>query len=271
MRLRFWGTRGSFVSPGPAFQRYGGNTICMDVSTREAQLVFDLGTGCIPLGTHLMGSPGRKLSVLLSHTHIDHIQGLPFFLPALVPGWNVTIMGPAGTGQDISAILDGALNPNYSPLYGLENLAAKLEMRTLAEEEFDLDGIRVRSALLPHGTTQALGFRLECDGMSVAFLTDVEYNGDPPPVAIDLAAGVDVLIHDAMDTAHDVVKRHGFSQTSPDDAVRVAREAGAKRLLLYHHDPDRTDSQMDHLLDRTRRAAPGLAIDGAREGDVLEL
>ena len=276
MKVRFWGTRGSFVAPGSAWQRYGGNTICTEiVAGGGSRVVLDLGTGCIPLGTSLMADAARggskRFAVLLSHTQIDHIQGLPFFVPALVPGWDITIMGPATTGRDIDGVLDSALNPNYSPLFGLENLAAKLSLTSLKEGEITWDGIRVVVREVPHGLTKALGFRIEADGASVAYLTDVVYDGDPPPAAIELAMGVDLLVHDAMDTAEEVTRRHGFGHATPDDAIHVARESGAKRLLLYHHDPDRTDPAMDVLLEKVRKSAKDLVIDAAREGMAFEL
>ncbi len=276
MRIRFWGTRGSFVSPGVAFQRYGGNTICTEVvSASGARVVLDLGTGCIPLGNQLMADSAKggskRFEVLLSNTQIDHIQGLPFFVPALVPGWDLTIRGPTHAGRDIEGVLDSALNPNYSPLYSIENLPAKLVLQTIEEGEHSWGDIRIVTREMPHATSRALGFRLEADGKSVAYLTDVEYAGDPAPAAIDLAAGADVLIHDAMATAEGVVKRAEFEHASPDDAVFVARTAKAKRLVLYHHDPDRTDVHMDVLLEKMRRAAPDLVIEGAREGWTLDL
>ena len=275
MKVRFWGTRGSFVAPGAAWQRYGGNTICTEIAAGGARLILDLGTGCIPLGNALMAEAAKggskRFGVLLSHTQIDHIQGLPFFLPALVPGWDITIMGPPTAGRDVDGVLDGALNPNYSPLYGLENLAAKLSLTSLQEGEITWDGVRVVVRELPHGQTRALGFRLEAGGASVAYLTDVEYGKDPPPAAVELASDVDLLVHDAMDTAEEVTRRHGLGHATPDDAVRVAKESGAKRLLLYHHDPDRTDPAMDVLLDGVRRRAPSLVVDAAREGEVVDL
>lgn len=276
MRARFWGTRGSFVAPGSAFRRYGGNTICFEiVSSAGARLILDLGTGCIPLGNSLMAEAAKggskRMCVLLSNTQIDHIQGLPFFVPALVPGWDLTIMGPTHADRDIQGVLDTALNPNYSPLYGLENLAAKLELKTITPGELAWDGIRIVTGEMPHGAAKSLGFRVEVDGVSLAYLTDVEYGGDPTPAAVELANGVDLLVHDAMATSQSVLTRRGHHHATPDDAVFVARQAGAKKLLLYHHDPDRTDVHMDVLLEKTRKSAGDLDIDAAREGDVMEL
>src|SRR5437879_3564705 len=113
VRVRFWGTRGAFVAPGREFGRYGGSTICLEIASADGgRMVVDLGTGCIPLGQALVAEPAasgrpRKLAVLLTHTQIDHIQGLPFFAPAVIPGWELTVLGPSFAGRDISGILDG--------------------------------------------------------------------------------------------------------------------------------------------------------------------
>ena len=276
MRIRFWGTRGSFVSPGGAFQRFGGNTICAEVTAESGtRIVLDLGTGCIALGQRLAGDAAKgaskRLLVLLGNTQIDHIQGLPFFVPALAPGWDVTIMGPTDAGRDISGVLDNALNPNYSPLYGLENLAAKIALQTISEGEIAWDGFRILTRELPHGAGKALGYRIEADGKALAYLADVEYGGDPTPRALDLASDADLLVHDAMATQVGVVKRREFDHAPVDDAVFVARNAHAKRLLLYHHDPDRTDGHMDALVEKIRGAAGGIRVEAAHEGDVIEL
>ncbi|HVO31893.1 MAG TPA: MBL fold metallo-hydrolase [bacterium] len=275
MRARFWGTRGSFVAPGSAFQRFGGNTICVELVSGSARIVCDLGTGCVQLGNALMAESAKggskRFLVLLSNTQIDHIQGLPFFVPAIVPGWDITIVGPANAGRDIEGVLDSALNPNYSPLFGIENLAAKLSLRTGVEGDYEWDGIVIKTRELPHTSGKALGFRFEKDGASIAYLSDVEYPGDvPPPAAIELARDADVLVHDATGESSQAARGPGRG-SQPTDAIAVARQAHAKKLLLFHHDPDMTDVHMDVFLDRIRRVNPDLDIDAAREGDVVEL
>ena len=276
MQVRFWGVRGLVASPGGSFRRYGGDTLCVELVTEAgARLVLDLGTGGIALGNALAAAAAtggsKRLAVLLSSTHLDHIHGLPFFVPALAPGWDLTIMGPSQSGSDISGILDGALNPNYSPLYGVENLAPKLDMTTLAEGELSWDGIRIITRELPNGKTPSLGLRIEADGVTLAYLADVEYEGPPCSAAIDLASEVDLLIHDGMGTLPMVVKRRGAPVVRPEDALQVAREAEAKSLLLYRHDPDLTDSAMEILLADLRHSAPGVPIDAAQVGTSLDL
>ena len=175
--------------------------------------------------------------------------------------------------NEAAGILDGSLNPNYSPLYGLENLTPKLDLITLTEGELSWDGFRIVSRELPHGHVVSLGFRIEADGGTLACIPDVEYaEGDPSDGAMDVASDADVLVHDALSSALDVMKRRGGpGGKRPDDAVWLAREAGVKRLYLTHHDPDRTDESMEEMLARLRLSAPDLAIEAAREGEVLEL
>ena len=277
MRVRFWGTRGLLATPGHAYQRYGGATVCVElVSSEGTRLVVDLGTGCIPLGASLMADAAKggtkKLAVLLSATRIDHIHGLPFFAPALVPGWDLSIMGPSQAGQDISAVLDGSLNPNYSPLYGVGNLTPQLSLTTLTEGELSWGGFRILTRELPHGQTRALGFRIEADGGIVALVPDVEYeDGDPHPAALDLASEADILVHDGMESVAAVVKRLGTGPKPPLDALLLAREAGAKRLFLYHHDPDLDDVRMDALLAKLAPEARGVALDAAKAGEDVDV
>ena len=274
MRVRFWGTRGSFVAPGAAFQRYGGATLCVELETNSgARIIVDAGTGAIPLGGRLLGDSMRggskKFAILLSHTQIDHIQGLPFFAPILMPGWEITVLGPSHAGRDISGILDNALNPDYSPLYGVENLGPKVSLRTVTEGDFLWDGIRIRTRELPHGRTKSLGFRVEADGIAIAIVSDVEYTGEPPDAVIDLASDADLLVHDAMGVNATSPTR--VSHARPQDAARAAIEANARKLILYHHDPDIIDDAMDALLHRLRDENPKLAIEAAKQNDELIL
>ena len=279
MRARFWGTRGLTPAPGEAFQRYGGATLCIEVTTDSGgRLIIDLGTGCIGLGASLIGEAAKggskRLAVLLASTRVDHIHGLPFFAPALLPGWDLTIMGPSLAGRDLTNILDGSLNPNYSPLYGVENLTPKLDLITLTEGELAWDGMRIVTRELPYGRARSLGFRIEADGAVLAVISDVEYGGEPTPAALDLASEADLLVHDCMQAVSDVVKRKGAPVMRPPDvehAVRVARDAFVRRLFLYHFDPDATDADIDKLVGSLRGAAGPAIIEGARAGDAIEI
>lgn len=278
MRARFWGTRGLTPAPGEAYQRYGGATLCIEVTSDSgARIVIDLGTGCIGLGAHLIGEAAKggskRLGVVLASTRIDHIHGLPFFAPALLPGWDLTIMGPSLAGRDLTNILDGSLNPNYSPLYGVENLTPKLDLITLTEGELAWDGVRIVTRELPYGRARSLGFRIEADGAVLAVISDVEYGGEPTAGALDLASEADLLVHDCMQTVADVVRRRGPPQQAPDvaHAVRVARDSFVRRLFLYHYDPDATDADIDRMLTSIRGAAGPVIVEGARAGDTVDV
>ena len=278
MRARFWGTRGLTPAPGEAFQRYGGATLCTEVvSDSGARLVVDLGTGCIGLGAWLLGEASKggskRLGVVLASTRVDHIHGLPFFAPALMPGWDLTIMGPSLAGRDLTNILDGSLNPNYSPLFGVSNLTPKLDLITLTEGELAWDGIRIVTRELPYGRARSLGFRIEADGAVLAVISDVEYGGDPTPAALDLASEADLLVHDSMQSVSEVVQRRGPLGRPPDveQALRVARDAGVKRLLLYHYDPDATDADVDRLVGSLRATAAAVGVEGARAGEIVDV
>lgn len=280
MRLRFWGTRGLLPAPGVAFQRHGGATLCTEVeSDAGGRLLIDLGTGCIPLGASLAVAAAqggsKRLAAILASTRVDHIHGMPFFAPALMPGWDLTIMGPSLAGRDLSTILDGSLNPNYSPLYGLENLTPKLDLITLTEGELSWDGIRIVTRELPYGRARSLGFRIEADGAILTIISDVEYGGAPTPAALDLASDADVLVHDSMSMSSmvDVVARRGPSIRTPDvdAALRVAREANVGRLFLYHFDPDAKDAEIEGLVKTLQTTAGSVVVDAARAGEVVEV
>ncbi|MBI2923623.1 MAG: MBL fold metallo-hydrolase [Planctomycetes bacterium] len=272
MRVRFWGARGSFVAAGPQFVRYGGNTSCVELTEGEHRLILDLGSGAIPLGRTL---PGKRTHVLLSHTHIDHIQGFPFFAPVFNPAAKLVIHGPRGAGKKIERVLDESLNPDYSPLYSLSNLSAKLDFQHLGEEPLVIDAFDVTCAALPHGRTVSWGFRVEGGTGTVAYLTDVEYSPQGiPESAISLARDADLLIHDATYTPDDYPPRAGWGHCSWEHALALAERAGAKRLALFHHAPDRTDDEVDVLVAMARNAAgKGTAVIAAMEGDggVVEI
>lgn len=270
MRVTVWGARGAMVAIGAQFQRHGGDTSCVEVQHGDTRLVLDLGTGAIALGRALVAGAAGELGVFLSHTHIDHTMGLPFFLPALSPGWRISIFGPAHCARELSDVLDGALNPNYSPLYGLGNLAAQPAVRSLADEQVSFGPALVTARWLPHGRTRSLGYRVELGGKRLAYLTDVDYEGKPTAAAVDLARDADLLIHDAMNNADEHLVRRGWGHSRAEDAVRVADRANVKRLLLTHHDPWRDDAGVDALV-AAAQSATKITVASARSGETHDL
>jgi phosphoribosyl 1,2-cyclic phosphodiesterase len=278
VKIRFWGTRGSFAMSGRNFLRYGGNTTCVELlDNRGDRLVIDLGTGATELAKQLMktefGKGKGRLNVLLSHTHLDHIQGLPFFTPFFVPGNRIRILGADPAGATLETTLQNQLAPHYSPLEGLENLAADVTIDSFPQgAAFALDGFEIKTAAVPHGNMWTTAFRVSADGHVIVFLSDVEYPqlDAPMPEAIELARDADLLIHDAMHADHEYAVRRGWGHSPVAAAQAVASAAGVKRLVLFHHSPDATDAMIDAMVAVAQQES-AIPVFAAAEGNYLEL
>ena len=279
MKIRFWGVRGSFAMSGREFLRYGGNTTSVElVSDAGERLLIDLGTGATELAKQLMFSEFGKgkgtLPILLSHTHLDHIQGLPFFTPFFIKGNEIRILGAAPiSGISLEATLQNQLAPHYSPLNGLENLAAGVSIETITPgTTIAFPGFEVATAAVPHGSMWTTAYRITADGRTVTFLSDVEYPSieEPLPAAVALAHEADLLIHDAMYADQDYERSKGWGHSPARAGVVVAERARAKKLALFHHSPDATDDMIDAVVARTaaRTAVPVIA---AAEGHYLDI
>ena len=274
MKIRFWGVRGSFAMSGREFLRYGGNTSSVELLSNDGKrLLIDLGTGATELAKHLMASEFGKgqgsLPILLTHTHLDHIQGLPFFTPFFIKGNEIRIMGADPiSGLSLEATLQNQLAPHYSPLNGLENLAAGVTISSFVPGgTLAVPGFVVHTAAVPHGSMWTTAFRIDADGKTVTFLSDVEYPSvdEPLPQALALAQGADLLVHDAMHSDLDYEMRRGWGHSPARAGVVVAERAGAKRLALFHHSPDATDDMIDEVVARTA-ASTAVPVFAAAEG-----
>ncbi|HUJ60071.1 MAG TPA: MBL fold metallo-hydrolase [Kofleriaceae bacterium] len=278
MKLRFWGVRGAFAMCGREFLRYGGNTTSIELVTTAGQrLLIDLGTGATELAKQLMtcefATGQGTLPILLTHTHLDHIQGLPFFTPFFIKGNKIRIMGADPPGLSLEATLQNQLAPHYSPLNGLENLAAGVSIESFVPGvTIALPGFTVATAAVPHGSMWTTAFRIEGDGKVVTMLSDVEYPNieDPLPEALALARGADLLIHDAMHADPDYELRRGWGHSPARAGVYVAERAGAKKLALFHHSPDATDDMIDEVVARTA-ASTAVPVIAAAEGSYLDV
>ena len=279
--VTFWGTRGSIPTPGPSTARYGGNTACISVGGDDGRLVIlDAGSGLRPLGHELMKQRNGIITadILLSHTHWDHIQGLPFFKPFSARETSVTIYGAAQEGVPLKEILGRQMDPMVFPV-PLNALAASLMVVEIEPGEFEIDGFNICSFRLRHpGTT--LGYRLvpHSGGREVAYVTDNELGpggtyevaADWRPRMVEFILGADTLIHDAMYLDQIIQARAGWGHSTPRQAVDLAREGGCRRLILFHHEPEHDDDALDRLVADTKqyavRAAPGLVVEAAVEG-----
>jgi phosphoribosyl 1,2-cyclic phosphodiesterase len=278
LKIRFWGVRGSFAMSGRDFLRYGGNTTSVEIVADAGQrLVIDLGTGATELAKQLMtgefGKGHGTVPILLTHTHLDHIQGLPFFTPFFIKGNQIRILGAAPSGLSLEATLQDQLSPHYSPLNGLENLAAGVTIETIIPgSTLALPGFEVVTAALPHGSMWTTAYRIAADGRTVAFLSDVEYPSvdEPLPAALALARGVDLLIHDAMYADADYERSKGWGHSPARAGVVVAERAAARKLALFHHNPDATDDMIDEMVARTA-ARTAIPVFAAAEGHYLDV
>lgn len=279
MKLRFWGVRGSFAMSGRDFLRYGGNTTSIEFVTDAGErLLVDLGTGVTELAKQLVAGEFGKgqgtLPIVLTHTHLDHIQGLPFFTPFFIKGNQIRIMGAnPSSGLSLEATLQNQLAPHYSPLNGLENLAAGVTIESFVPgATITVPGYEVRTAALPHGSMWTTGLRIIADGKVVALLTDVEYPtpDEPLPEALALAKDADLLVHDAMHADDDYEMRRGWGHSPARAGVIVAERAGAKRLALFHHNPDATDEMIDAVVAHTA-ARTSVPVFAAAEGSYHDV
>ena len=287
MRVRFWGARGSLAKPGPSTLRYGGNTSCVEVRTAAGTLIIlDCGTGLHGLGQALMSAemPSPRGHVLISHTHWDHIQGIPFFAPLFVPQAEWDIYGPKGIGPSLQDSLAGQMQYAYFPV-ALDQLDARIRYHELVEGTFQVEDVTVRTRYLNHPAL-TVAYRLEADGAAIVYASDHEphsrhlVTGVGEMLGEDLKhceflAGADLVIHDAQYTAQEYPSKLGWGHSTVEYAVAVCRTAGAKRLALTHHDPLRSDDAIDRLVDEARAGLKGtgsvLEVFGAAEGQVIEL
>ena len=307
MKVRFWGVRGSVPAPGPETNRYGGNTSCVSLEAKSGQrVILDMGTGLVGLGAHLMAGPlGRgqgQAAVLLSHAHWDHIQGFPFFPPVFVPGNQFHIYGHAHSSDLLEGILEGQMNPHFSPIYTIKNLGATIGFTAVTPGEvYELDGLRVRAEANPHGHTSALAFRIEEGDTAVVYAPDAGYpagdgeatgnranrgqsgaspadasGGGPTPAVLDLYRGADLLIHDATFTPADQATRLERGNSSYVDAAAAAAAAGVRHLVLFHYDQDYSDDKVDRVTaacrdELDRRGGRSVSLTAAAEGLELEV
>ena len=285
MKVRFWGTRGSIAKPGSTTARYGGNTSCIEVrSSRGTLVVIDCGTGSHGLGQELVAEGVTRGCLLIGHTHWDHIQGLPFFAPLFAPNNEWDVCGPKGLSGSLRETLAGQMESTYFPV-ALEELGATIRYWDLLEGTFHIDDIQISTRHLNHPAL-TLAYRIQADGASVVYACDHEAYSQaaadgsvrlegPDLRHAEFAAGADLLIHDAQYTAAEYPAKINWGHSTIEYAMRVAREAGVKKLALTHHDPMRSDDELDGVVAAARATMTafdsGIEVFAASEGLTLEV
>ncbi len=302
MRLKFWGVRGSIPTPGPGTVRYGGNTTCLQlVGDQESTLggevlIIDAGTGIRELGLELLKLPRPlRISLLITHTHMDHINGFPFFVPAFIPGTVIDIYGPLHYEKRLEEVFSGQMDYSYFPI-STAQLAAQLNFHELREEEITVAGLRVTTHFMNHPVL-TLGYRIS-DGVKT-----IIYSGDHEPYydvigeagsslseeeaqdiraivetqyerLIEFFQGADLLVCDAAYSPEEYPSHRGWGHSSTDHAVDWAIAAGVKTLALFHHEPTHDDPKLDEMeayaVQRALvKGGAGLRIITAREKEVV--
>lgn len=277
MKVKLWGTRGSLATPGKNSARYGGNTSCVEVRSADGSLLLlDAGTGIRLLGESL-GQDILKINLLLTHLHMDHIQGLGFFPPLFNPNCEVNIWGPPSTTKDLADRLTTYLSPPLFPVC-LRDLSCKLKVNNLPLGDFEIGPFQIKAALICHpGPT--VGFRITEGGHSIAYLPDHEpFLGclkipDLPEwtSGYELAEGVDILFHDTQYTNEEYRNRVGWGHCSIEHAIAFARLTKVKRLVFFHHDPMHQDEAMDSMIKSAQQTNLPFIVEGAMEGATYQL
>jgi ribonuclease BN (tRNA processing enzyme) len=281
MEVTLWGTRGSIPAPGPETYRYGGNTSCVEVRGSEGTLlILDAGSGILRLAASLPDSL-RRVDILLTHLHLDHIIGLGFFGPLRKQDCQVHIWGPASNTFSLTKGLSRYLSPPLFPVF-MRDMQSDPIFHAIARGDFEIGEFRISSAPVVH-YDPTLGFRVEsssASGPKMAYLPDHE-----PALGVEdfpmsgewtsgysLAAGADLLIHDAQYTREEYQSRVGWGHSSIPDAYTFAAMTGVKQLVPFHHDPGHSDTDLDHMFRQqlhTKRL-PFIVTPGA-EGMTFEL
>ena len=255
MRIKFWGTRGTRPTPGRRTLRYGGNTTCLEVRDRDENLIIvDSGSGIAELGAVLGQTQPLQAHVLITHTHLDHIQGFPFFSPAFTQGTHLTIVGPAGSAKSLQAAFADQMDPAYFPVR-LDHVPADLEfIERNPGETFEVSGLRITPHLLMH-PIPTFGYRIEEGSTSFVFATDnelamfaAEQNGSLKDL-VDWCRGADLLVHDAQYSREEYKTHAGYGHSTFEEALSLAEQADVQQLGFFHHDPAHSDSEIDALVE----------------------
>ena len=276
MRIKFWGTRGSIPVPGKETTLFGGNTTCLEIILNNGKrVIVDAGTGIRPLGEYLVSSrKDLNLTLLVTHIHWDHVIGFPFFPPIYDSSAKIEIDGSVNCMKGLKYIFDNKMGDGFFPIR-FDGLKAEIFHRDeIRKGPIEIDGTTVESVPLQH-PQGGYGFRFREGGKSLVFITDNEltekaWKGSHPEDFEDFCRDADILIHDAQYLPEEIGERRGWGHSDYESALDLALNSGVEKLILFHHDPSRTDKQLGVLLEKCRESAirkkSDLSIDAAREG-----
>ena len=279
MRVTFCGTRGSTPAPGPEFIRYGGNTSCVAVSHEDGagpSLLLDAGTGLRRV-QELLGDRAFQGTLLLTHLHWDHVQGLPFFPSGDRMGSRVSLLLPSDDELGPVELLSRMMSPPFFPI-GPSQLRGDWDFGYVADGAFEAEGFSVVARDVPHKGGHTVGYRVSDGRTSLAYLPDhcptalgsgPEEVGEYHETALELACGVDLLIHDSHLRAEEVEAEGSFGHAAAEYAVRLGELAGARQVALFHHRPERTDAEVERTV--ARFAERSLSVVAAEEGTTVAL
>ena len=300
MKLTNWGVRGSIASPGAETAKYGGNTSCYEVRNDAGDLIIlDAGTGIRKLGMELMKSLPMECSMLITHTHWDHIQGFPFFIPVFIPGNKISIYAPRQFEKSVESVMTSQMDYSVFPVRTAE-LSADIDYHNIIEGPFEVPGFNVFAQFMCHPVTTA-GYRVEADGKSLVYTGDhekffdqyhkgmAEEDIDPDQKAqiqqmvdmqnarvVEFCRGVDLLLIDCMYTNEEYPMKIGWGHSTIEMNLELAAEAQVKKVVMTHHDPTRTDTQLDEIYVWAREMLDELGgkdieLIMAKEGDSFIL
>jgi len=278
VKVTFWGTRGSLASPSPETIRYGGNTSCVSVEGSDGTvIVLDAGTGIRKLGQSLPPDI-RRVNILLTHLHMDHIQGLPFFLPLRRRGVEIHIWGPASTTLALNSRLQKYLSPPLFPV-SVRELSADLHFHELPGHVIEIGEFSIHAQLIIH-PNPTIGYRIQCDHAAITYLPDHEpaLGSHTFPLEKEwtsgytLAEGSDMLIHDTQYTEEEYQTRVGFGHSSIRHAFQFASLTGVKHFIPFHHDPTHSDDDLDRMFKQiVDELNPSYEVTPGCEGSSLEV
>lgn len=281
MKVRFWGTRGSIAVPGKNTTIYGGNTTCLELTLQSGKtIIIDAGTGIRPLGEKLTAA-GTDLDIhlLVTHIHWDHILGFPFFGPIYKKSSRISIDGYPTCMKGLRYTFDNKMGDGFFPIT-FDDLKAEIQfLDILGKRPLEIDGIRIESIPLHH-PQGGFGFRLREGKKTLVFITDNElrndsWEGRSPDDYVRFCKGADILIHDAQYTPQEIPERRDWGHSDYESTFDLAYRAGVKRLILFHHDPSRTDPEVTAIKvlceDFARKKKSNIKIEAAKENSELEL